>query len=327
MGGTFSPLPSSNRSTPSLPTTPVPPNGRSPSGIKGNISRPNIPGFDKVLDADSPRSNSPALTTRPKLSTPTGPGRCLLETYDLNYPTIETLSADRKIDKLRRKHEHDAELLKDRHNKERQQLVKRHQRKIAELEGGGASSQNVGVGLLANVLIRRAKRINRPGESSTITPRRPSAGDSSSLQASHDSELKQLHSKHWKEELQMLQDFENVLKSTMISLSDQSHKTCLRTLDIIFDKEVNELMKQNQASRKTEVAEAMRTISNKEDLLQQKRDIEDRNIKATVEQRRAINEIRQKRMEEVEKIFDALSTAIESEHSEVRRDFFHRRRC
>uniref|UniRef100_A0A914UGV1 Uncharacterized protein n=1 Tax=Plectus sambesii TaxID=2011161 RepID=A0A914UGV1_9BILA len=235
MGGTFSPLPSSNRSTPSLPTTPVPPNGRSPSGNKGNISRPNIPGFDKVLDADSPRSNSPALTTRPKLSTPTGPGRCLLETYDLNYPTIESLSADRKIDKLRRKHEHDAELLKDRHNKERQQLVKRHQRKIAELEGGGASSQNVGVGLLANVLIRRAKRINRPGESSTITPRRPSAGDSSSLQASHDSELKQLHSKHWKEELQMLQDFENVLKSTLISLSDQSHKTCLRTLDIIFD--------------------------------------------------------------------------------------------
>jgi hypothetical protein len=45
-GGTLSPLPSSNRSTPSLPTTPVPPNERrAPPSKQSSASRPNFPGM------------------------------------------------------------------------------------------------------------------------------------------------------------------------------------------------------------------------------------------------------------------------------------------
>uniref|UniRef100_A0A914X2B3 Uncharacterized protein n=1 Tax=Plectus sambesii TaxID=2011161 RepID=A0A914X2B3_9BILA len=141
-----------------------------------------------------------------------------------------------------------------------------------------------------------------------------SLSDSQSIEVRHDKEIKQLCSKYWREVLVLQQEFENTVKSTLTSLSDQAYKSALQTLDAIAEQEVGKLRKQSGARRKVTFQED--DAQDNIDISLQKQNEASELESSSVEQRKLIPAQKQRRIAEIEKNFLLLKPSIESYYAE-----------
>uniref|UniRef100_A0A914VY07 Phosphoinositide phospholipase C n=1 Tax=Plectus sambesii TaxID=2011161 RepID=A0A914VY07_9BILA len=250
------------------------------------------------------------IVPQPRLL-PNGTSR--LERYDLRLPTFESLLNDRKVHELRRTNTSHMKALSIKRQKEQDQMAKRHQRKFASKNGqkelSSASKTNGGFGFAA--FLWRAKHMNRSGQ---YSPSKMSLSDSQSIEVRHDNEIKQLCSKYWREVLVLQQEFENTVKSTLSSLSDQAYKSALQTLDAIAEQEVSKLRKQSGARRKVTFQED--DEQDNIDISLQKQNEASELESSSDEQRKLIPAQKQRRIAEIEKNFLLLKPSIESYYAE-----------